>query len=65
MHSVAALRGLVDQEWSGRSFFDHASLLTRGRVPRDRAVKADATGVSTAAGGRIDADHIVLATGST
>ncbi|MFB4285607.1 FAD-dependent oxidoreductase [Nonomuraea sp. MTCD27] len=65
VHSVAALRGPVDQEWSSRSFFDYATLLTRGRVLRDRAVKADATGVSTAAGTRIDADYIVLATGST
>lgn len=65
VHVVAALRGLVSEEWSNRSFFDYSTLLANGRVVRDRAVKVDATGVSTASGARIDADYIVLATGST
>ncbi|MFJ8768723.1 NAD(P)/FAD-dependent oxidoreductase [Streptomyces clavifer] len=64
VHTVAALRGLVDEEWSNRIFFDYANLLTHGRVVRDRAAKVDPAGVTTANGDRIDADYIVLATGS-
>jgi NADH dehydrogenase FAD-containing subunit len=65
VHNVAALRGLVDPQWTDQLFFPYDRLLTRGRVVRDRAVAVDATGVTLASGERIAADYIVLATGST
>ncbi len=64
VHAVAALRGLVSAEWAERIFFPYDRLLARGRVVRDRAVLVESTGVTTADGERIDADYIVLATGS-
>ncbi|ASO20441.1 NADH dehydrogenase FAD-containing subunit [Actinoalloteichus hoggarensis] len=63
-HSVAALRGVVDPAWSGRLFLPYDRLLSRGRVVRDRAVRVDPTGVVLGSGARIDADFLVLATGS-
>lgn len=64
VHSVAALRSLVSKEWAERMFFRYAGLLTRGRVVRDRAVKVDSRGATTAGGQHIDADYVVLASGS-
>jgi apoptosis-inducing factor 2 len=65
VHSVAALRSLVRKEWAERMFFQYNGLLTRGRVVRDRAVKVDSQGATTAGGQRIDADYVVLASGSS
>lgn len=64
VHNVAALRGLVDPEWTDRMFLPYDGLLERGRVLRDRAVRVDRSGVTLDGGERIDADYIVLATGS-
>jgi NADH dehydrogenase FAD-containing subunit len=64
VHSVAALRSLVSKEWAERMFFRYEALLTRGRVVRDRAAKVDSRGATTAGGQRIDADYVVLASGS-
>jgi NADH dehydrogenase FAD-containing subunit len=65
VHNVAALRGLVDPEWTDRLFFRYDRLLDRGRVLRDRAVRVDAGSVTLGSGQRIEADYLVLATGST
>jgi apoptosis-inducing factor 2 len=65
VHSVAALRSLVSKEWAERMFFRYDGLLTRGRVVRDRAVKVDSQGATTAGGQRISADYVVLASGSS
>lgn len=65
VHTVAALRGLVDEEWSRRIYFGYDGLLRRGRHLRDRAVAVDEHGVTTAGGTRLDADYVVLATGSS
>ncbi|KND23650.1 NAD(P)/FAD-dependent oxidoreductase [Streptomyces acidiscabies] len=65
VHAVAALRGLVDADWAERIYFGYDGLFTRGRHVRDRAVEVDASGVTTADGTRIDADYVVLATGSS
>ncbi|SEG87410.1 NADH dehydrogenase, FAD-containing subunit [Actinacidiphila yanglinensis] len=65
VHTVAALRGLVDEEWSQRIYFGFDGLLRRGRHVRDRAVVVDERGVTTAGGTRLDADYVVLATGSS
>ncbi len=65
MHNIAALRALVDPSWLPRMFFPYEGLLGNGRVVRDRAVHIDPHRVVTAAGEQIDADYIVLATGSS
>ena len=65
MHNIAALRALVDPSWLPRIFFPYEGLLGNGRVVQDRAVLVDPHRVVTAAGEQIDADYIVLATGSS
>jgi NADH dehydrogenase FAD-containing subunit len=65
MHNIAALRALVDPSWLPRIFFGYEGLLANGRVVRDRAVLVDPHRVVTAAGEEIDADYVVLATGSS
>jgi NADH dehydrogenase FAD-containing subunit len=65
MHNIAALRALVDPSWLPRIFFPYEGLLANGRVVRDRAVVVDPHRVVTAAGEEIDADYVVLATGSS
>ncbi|MQY20323.1 FAD-dependent oxidoreductase [Nocardia macrotermitis] len=64
VYNVAALRGLTDPAWTDRMFFPYDRLLRRGRVVRDRAVRVDASKIELASGERIDADFVVLATGS-
>lgn len=65
VHTVAALRGLVDAEWAERIYFGYDGLFTRGRHLRDHAVAVDAGGVTTADGTGVAADYVVLATGSS
>ncbi|WSA36092.1 FAD-dependent oxidoreductase [Streptomyces sp. NBC_01808] len=64
VHNVAALRSLVDPRWTDRLFFPYDRLLSRGTFLRDEAVRVDESSVTLASGTRVDADHIVLATGS-
>ncbi len=64
VHNVAALRALADPSWLTRIYLPYDSLLSNGRVIRDRAAKVDAGRVTLASGEQIDADYIVLATGS-
>lgn len=64
VHNVAALRGLVRENWAEQLFLPYDNLLRHGRVYRDRAVSVDGTTVSLGGGERIDADYVVLATGS-
>ncbi|GAA0559012.1 hypothetical protein GCM10010172_47610 [Paractinoplanes ferrugineus] len=64
VNAAASLRALTRPEWAHHAFFPFASLLHRGRVLRDRAVSVDPAGVTLASGGRIEADYLVLATGS-
>ena len=42
IHNIAALRGLVDPEWTDRVFYGPTRLLSRGKVIHDRAVESDA-----------------------
>lgn len=65
VHNVAALRGLVDPQWTERLFLPYHKLLERGRVVQDHAASADAGGVTLGSGERIAADYLVLATGSS
>jgi NADH dehydrogenase FAD-containing subunit len=64
VHASGALRALVAPGWAPNIFFPYDRLLRRGTVVRDRAVAVDPHGVTLASGRRLDADYIVLATGS-
>ncbi|WP_238009086.1 FAD-dependent oxidoreductase [Dactylosporangium sp. AC04546] len=64
VHNVAALRAVADPDWADRIFLPYDRLLSRGRVVRDRAVRVTATGADLASGAHLDADVIILATGS-
>ncbi|MEV6106869.1 FAD-dependent oxidoreductase [Streptomyces sp. NPDC051940] len=65
VNSAASLRALTRPDWADNMFFPFDTLLSRGTVVRDRVVSADAGGVALASGGRVDADYLVLATGSS
>jgi NADH dehydrogenase FAD-containing subunit len=64
VHNVAALRAAVQPEWADRLFIPYHGLLARGKIRRDRAVRVSATTVELGSGEVIEADFIVLATGS-
>lgn len=64
VHNVAALRAVVDPAWVERLFLPYDRLLSRGRVVRDRALRVYSNGVEVGSGERIEADYVVLATGS-
>jgi NADH dehydrogenase FAD-containing subunit len=65
VNAAASLRSLTRPDWAANMFFPYETLLTEGgRFVRDRAVSVDPRGVTLASGGRVDADYIVLATGS-
>jgi NADH dehydrogenase FAD-containing subunit len=64
VHNVAALRALADPSWLERIYLPYTGLLGRGRVIRDRAVKADTGRVVLASGAELIPDYLVLATGS-
>ncbi|MBS2536356.1 FAD-dependent oxidoreductase [Catenulispora sp. NF23] len=65
VHSAAALRALVRPDWAENIFFPYGTLMKNGTVVRDRAVGVDARGVTLASGDRVDADYVVLASGSS
>ncbi|GAA1985778.1 NAD(P)/FAD-dependent oxidoreductase [Catenulispora subtropica] len=65
VHSAAALRALVRPDWAENIFFPFDTLLKNGTVVRDRAVGVDAQGVTLASGDRVEADYVVLASGSS
>ena len=64
VNAAASLRALTRPDWAPNAFFPFATLLDRGRVIRDRAVSVDPKGVTLASGERVEADYLVLATGS-
>ncbi|NRQ37336.1 FAD-dependent oxidoreductase [Nonomuraea sp. NN258] len=65
VNTAGSLRALAQPEWAGNMFFPYEQWLRRGTVVRDRAVSADPGGVTLASGRRIEADYLVLATGSS
>ena len=65
VNAAASLRALTQPDWAPNAFFSFETLLERGRVVRDRAVSVDPTGVTLASGERVEADYLVLATGSS
>ncbi|WP_207127802.1 NAD(P)/FAD-dependent oxidoreductase [Actinocatenispora comari] len=62
---AGSLRALARPDWAPQVFFPYRTLLEHGQVIRDRASSVDPAGVMLAGGGRIDADYLVLATGSS
>jgi len=64
VHNIAAWRALVDPEWLERIFFPYEHLLAHGRFLRDRAVAVDGRRVTLASGDVLEADYLVLTTGS-
>jgi NADH dehydrogenase FAD-containing subunit len=65
VHSVAALRALVQPDFAPTIFLPYGQLLTRGRVEHDRAVSAGPHRVVLASGKELTPDYLVLATGSS
>lgn len=65
VHNVAALRAVAAPEWVDRLFIPYDGLLSRGRVLRDQVVSARPGRVELASGSVLEADYLVLATGST
>jgi NADH dehydrogenase FAD-containing subunit len=64
VHNIGALRALVEPKFLPNIFFPYDGLLARGRVVRDRAVEVSPHRVVLASGDAIDADYVVLASGS-
>lgn len=64
VHCIAALRAAVDPRWVPRIFFPYDRLLPRGRILRDRVTRVDDGRVETASGHVLEADFVVLASGS-
>lgn len=64
VNAAASLRALTRPDWAPNAFFPYGTLLERGQVIRDSAVSVDRQGVTLASGKRIQADYLVLATGS-
>lgn len=64
VHAAGSLRALVQPDWASNMFFPYDKLLRRGKVVRERAASVDSGGVTLASGARVDADYVVLASGS-
>jgi NADH dehydrogenase FAD-containing subunit len=65
VHNVAALRALVAPRWLPQIFLPYDHLLQNGRVVRDRVVRLEGRRALLASRIEIDADFVVLATGSS
>lgn len=65
VHSAGSLRALARPDWADNIFFPYDTLLARGTVIRDRVVSVDPGGVALASGRRVEANYLVLATGSS
>ncbi|MFC1411189.1 FAD-dependent oxidoreductase [Streptacidiphilus sp. N1-12] len=64
VHNVASLRAVGDPAWADRMFLPYEGLLARGRVVRGHAELVEPGVVTLASGERVEADFVVLATGS-
>lgn len=65
VHAPAMIRAVVDPSLTDRALIPYDRLLSKGRVLRARATGIDATGVTLDDGQRVEADYIVVATGSS
>lgn len=64
VHTAAMIRAVVDPTILDRALIPYDGLLKKGRVVQARAAAVDGEGVTLADGTRVDADYIVIATGS-
>lgn len=64
VNHAAALRATVDREWAEKIFLPYDNLLDNGRVVHGTALAVDGTTVHVAGEGPIEADYLVLATGT-
>jgi NADH dehydrogenase FAD-containing subunit len=64
VHQVAQLRAAADPAWIDRILIPYDDLLSRGRLIRGAAAEVRPGAVRLASGQRLDADYVVLATGS-
>ncbi len=64
VHSAAMIRALVTPELMERAMIPYDKLLKRGTVVQATVASVDETGVTLSDNSRIDADYVVLATGS-
>ncbi|HBB82659.1 MAG TPA: N-acyl homoserine lactone synthase, partial [Sulfitobacter sp.] len=64
VHAPAMIRALVQPGLVEEALIPYDRLLKRGRVVEARATGVDGNGVTLDDGARIDADYIVVATGS-
>ncbi|THV27336.1 NAD(P)/FAD-dependent oxidoreductase [Glycomyces paridis] len=65
VNAAGSLRALTrPDEWAERIFFPYDTLLKRGRQIREYAAAVDPHGVTLAGGARVEADYLVIATGS-
>ena len=64
VHAVGALRAVVDVDWQEQVFYPYDGLLSRGRVIHDWARLVQPGKVSLSSTETLDADHVVLATGT-
>lgn len=65
VHAPAMIRAVVDPSLTDRALIPYDRLLKNGRVLRARASGIDADGVTLDDGQRVEADYIVVATGSS
>jgi NADH dehydrogenase FAD-containing subunit len=65
VHNVAAIRAVADPSIFDRAAFAYDRLLHRGRVIRERATAVTGTSVTLSNGDVLEADAVVVATGST
>lgn len=64
VHAAAMIRAVVDPAILDRALIAYDALLKKGRVMQARATVVDGEGVTLADGTRVDADYVVVATGS-
>ncbi|MAM25749.1 MAG: N-acyl homoserine lactone synthase [Rhodobacteraceae bacterium] len=65
VHAPAMIRAVVDPSLTDQALIPYDRLLTKGRVLHSRADSIDANGVTLDDGQRVEADYIVVATGSS
>jgi NADH dehydrogenase FAD-containing subunit len=65
VHNIAAWRALVEPDWLDRIFFPYQRLLDKGRFVRGSAASIEGRRVTLATGEILEADYLVLATGSS
>ena len=65
VHHAAALRAAVDSVWGHTVFMPYSRLLERGRVVHGTCMRVDGRTVYVAGHDPIEADFLVLATGTT